>query len=141
MLFVAPQGAVTKVHGLIGWDNKGTLQHMAKMSYMTERADRLEGLGVRLVDKAPLENGLACGFIFVFRVALQICSVIVHFYFSCSTDFGSVSAESLIPSLTSGEFFVCSKNDNKSNSPDIIAVARSPLCGPFPPAMGTSGPI
>ncbi|CBN77334.1 putative phosphatidylinositol 3-kinase [Ectocarpus siliculosus] len=33
-------GPVTKVHGLIGWDNKGTLQHMAKMSYMTERADR-----------------------------------------------------------------------------------------------------
>lgn len=41
------QGAVTKVKGLIGWDNKGTVQHMAKMSYMTERADRLEGLGVR----------------------------------------------------------------------------------------------
>ncbi|CAM9698235.1 unnamed protein product, partial [Scytosiphon promiscuus] len=36
----SPAGAVTKVHGLIGWDNKGTLQHMAKMSYMTERADR-----------------------------------------------------------------------------------------------------
>ena len=36
------------MHGLIGWDNKGTVQHMAKMSYMTERADRLEGLGVSL---------------------------------------------------------------------------------------------
>ncbi|CAM9214234.1 unnamed protein product [Ectocarpus sp. 13 AM-2016] len=36
----SPAGPVTKVHGLIGWDNKGTLQHMAKMSYMTERADR-----------------------------------------------------------------------------------------------------
>lgn len=35
------------MHGLIGWDNKGTVQHMAKMSYMTERADRLEGLAVR----------------------------------------------------------------------------------------------
>lgn len=34
------------MHGLIGWDNKGTVQHMAKMSYMTERADRLEGLDV-----------------------------------------------------------------------------------------------
>lgn len=41
------QGPVTKVHALIGWDNKGTVQHMAKMTYMAERADRLEGLEVR----------------------------------------------------------------------------------------------
>lgn len=37
---------MTQVKGLIGWDNKGTLQHMAKMTYMTERTDRLEGLAV-----------------------------------------------------------------------------------------------
>lgn len=37
---------MTKVKALMGWDNKGTLQHMAKMSYMTERTDRMEGLGV-----------------------------------------------------------------------------------------------
>ena len=48
LCFVAPmeQGPVTRVHGLIGWDNKGALQHIAKMNYMTERADRLERLGV-----------------------------------------------------------------------------------------------
>lgn len=44
--FVCKKGPVTKVKALMGWDNKGTLQHMAKMSYMTERADRMDGLGV-----------------------------------------------------------------------------------------------
>ncbi|CAM9382187.1 unnamed protein product [Pylaiella littoralis] len=53
----SPAGAVTKVHGLIGWDNKGTLQHMAKMSYMAERADRLEGLAqhLRAMERGYLE--------------------------------------------------------------------------------------
>lgn len=40
------KGPVTKVKALMGWDNKGALQHMAKMSYMTERADRMDGIGV-----------------------------------------------------------------------------------------------
>ncbi|CAB1113006.1 unnamed protein product [Ectocarpus sp. CCAP 1310/34] len=54
----SPAGPVTRVHGLIGWDNKGTLQHMAKMSYMTERADRLEGLGqhLRAMERGYLEQ-------------------------------------------------------------------------------------
>ena len=43
------QGPVTRVHGLIGWDNKGALQHIAKMNYMTERADRLDRLGVSVL--------------------------------------------------------------------------------------------
>lgn len=37
---------MTKLKGLIGWDNKGTLQHMAKMGYLSERGERLEILAV-----------------------------------------------------------------------------------------------
>lgn len=40
---------MTKVKGLMCWDNKGALQHMAKMTYLSERADRLEGLRVSAV--------------------------------------------------------------------------------------------
>lgn len=49
---------MTKVKGLFSWDNKGTLQHMAKMAYMSERGDRLEGLAVRSCIRADDEMNL-----------------------------------------------------------------------------------
>ena len=63
---------------LLGWDNKGTLQHMTKMSYMAERADRMEGLGVS-VSSHLLKGGLpAAAARVVLAVHCRMCVDCVH---------------------------------------------------------------